>query len=107
MKERFPEQIDTICSTVTSVFKDGLSFIREECKEIVPSVDANLVTSCLNLLEAFLTSENLDLKKVVSPDKVVMVYLTFSIIWSLGANLYDTSRKNFHRFLKLGFLTLN
>lgn len=80
--------------------------MREECKEIVPSVDANLVTSCLNLLEAFLTSENLDLKKVVSPDKVVMVYLIFSLIWSLGANLYDASRKNFHRFLKFKIATL-
>ena len=32
------------CNYIVKIFKDGLPKIREECKEIIPSVDANLVT---------------------------------------------------------------
>ena len=41
-------------------------FIRKKCKEMVPSVDNNLVASCLNLLETFLNSNGLDLKKTAA-----------------------------------------
>lgn len=34
-------------------FKDNLPFLRKECKEIIPSVDVNLVKSCLNFIEIF------------------------------------------------------
>jgi Dynein heavy chain AAA lid domain len=74
-------------------------FIRKKCKEMVSSVDNNLVTSCLNLLETFLSTKGLDLKKTAAnlqfPNKAVMTYLCFSIIWSLGANLHDSSRPGF------------
>lgn len=37
--------------------------IREECKEMIESVNANLVKSCLNFIQSFLNPEVLDLKK--------------------------------------------
>lgn len=83
-----------------NTFKKGLPYIREECKEIISSVDANLVTSCLNLLESVMDSDKIDLKRAVSPEKEVKVFCIFAIIWSLGANLFDDSRKGFNRFMK-------
>lgn len=91
---------DQACKYITNTFRKGLPFIREECTEIIASVDANLVTSCLNLLESVMDPEKVDFKRAVSPEKDVKVYTIFAIIWSLGANLFDDSRRNFNRFMK-------
>jgi dynein heavy chain len=34
-------------------------------------------------------------KNAVYPEKIVLTYVVFSLIWSLGANLHDSSRKKF------------
>jgi len=53
----------------------------------------------LKLLQTFLDSNGLDLKKNAAtlpfPQKAVMVYLSYSLIWSLGANLHESSRSKF------------
>ena len=88
--------LDTIIKHVKSVFTKLLPVIREECKEIVESANVNLVQSCLNLIQSFLNPEVLDIKKItIYPEKVVLTYLVFSLIWSIGANLHDNSRKIF------------
>lgn len=93
--------LDSITKNVKMMFSKLLPFIREECKEVIESVNANIVTSCLNLIKAFLNPEVLDLKKIaIYPEKVVLTYLAFSLIWSLGANLHDASRKKFSQVFK-------
>jgi len=79
------------------MFKKLLPFVRENCKEIIETVNVNLVASCLNMIQAFLNPDTLDKLKrnAVYPEKLVMTYIVFSLIWSLGANLHDTSRKKF------------
>jgi len=79
------------------MFKKLLPFVRENCKEIIETVNVNLVASCLNMIQAFMTEDTLEkLKKTaVYPEKMVLTYIVFSLIWSLGANLHDTSRKKF------------
>ena len=92
MKERDADSamyIDIACQYIENTFSKGLTFIREECKEIIQSVDANLVTSCLNLLESVMDPEKLDFKRAVSPEKDIKVYVIFSIVWSLGANTFS------------------
>lgn len=45
-----------------------------------------------DLYKIFLTKEKINLEnreKVANPEKTVFKYLSFSIIWSLGANLYE------------------
>jgi hypothetical protein len=56
------------------------------------------------LIHIFLNKEKIHLEnreKVPNPEKTVWTYVTFSIIWSLGANLHDTSRKKFSTFLQM------
>lgn len=74
-----------------------LPYIRKECKEIVPSVDSNLIRGLLNLIDAFLCRDPgaVEIKKAAYPNKVMLTYLSFSLIWSLGANIEDNSRSNF------------
>jgi len=78
--------------------------LRKQCREVVQSVDANIVQSYLNLLRTFLGSEGIDLKKanLPFPERTVMTYIAFCAIWSLGANLHDASRAAFGEALRSG-----
>lgn len=42
--------LDNIVKNVKRVFGKLLPFIREECREMVESVNVNLVQSCLNMI---------------------------------------------------------
>ena len=62
-----------------------------------------MVSSCLNFISIFLSKERIKLndeKTVPYPEKVVVTYIAFSIIWSLGANLHDKSRSLFGGYFK-------
>jgi len=75
---------------------------------MIPSNASNLVGSCLKLISCFFNPERLDMKKqsMPYPEKIVMVYLGFSLIWSLAANLHDESRRTFNKHFKTEILTL-
>jgi hypothetical protein len=51
------------------------------------------------MLHAFLGKSGIDLEKnkdkMPNPQKAALTYLSFSVIWSLGANLHDDSRTRF------------
>ena len=65
MTEIIPENhLKNIVTNVKKIFSKMLPVLREECKETVESVNANVVTSCLNFIECFLDPEKLDLKKI-------------------------------------------
>ena len=98
MEEEIPEpHLSTLVGHIRVAIGTMLKVIRKKCKEVVPSVDANLIQSCLRLLHTFLGEKGLDLKKAVLPNpvKAVCTYMTFCIVWSLGANLHDDSRATF------------
>jgi dynein heavy chain len=103
MEEEIPEpHLSTLVGHVRAVCQTMLKVIRKKCKEVVPSVDANLIQSCLRLLHTFLGEKGLDLKKASLPNpvKAVSTYMTFCIVWSLGANLQDASREVFAKELQ-------
>jgi len=97
-----------IVKHVENIFEKLLPFVREQCKEIIETVNVNLVSSCLNMIQAFMNEETLEkLKKTaVYPEKMVLTYIVFSLIWSLGANLHDTSRKKFSDSIKAEILNI-
>lgn len=86
------EDVKAICTEL-------LPALRKQCKEMVPSVNANLVASCLKFLQTFLGSDGIDLNrtkdKLPNAKKAVLTYLAFSVVWSLGANVHDDSRGAF------------
>jgi dynein heavy chain len=55
--------LENIVKNVKKIFSKMLPVLREECKEAVESVNANIVQSCLNLIQSFLNPQRLDLKK--------------------------------------------
>jgi dynein heavy chain len=54
------------------------------------------------MIQAFMNEDTLEkLKKTaVYPEKMVLTYIVFSLIWSLGGNLHDTARKKFSDKIK-------
>jgi dynein heavy chain len=49
--EEIPVQfLDIIVKHVEEIFDKLLPFVREQCKEIIESVNSNLVQSCLNMI---------------------------------------------------------
>jgi dynein heavy chain len=56
----------------------------------------------LNLLKAFLGVDGMDLRKQNNQNvsKAIATYITFSLTWSLGGNLHESSRKEFNRALR-------
>lgn len=46
-EEKTPKHVSDMVVHIKEFFKDKLSWLREQCKEIIPSVDNNLVSSCL------------------------------------------------------------
>lgn len=76
--------------------------IRKRCKQVVAAVEANLVQSYLSLLATFLGPDGADLRKssVTEPQRVLHTYLAFCAVWSLGANLQDSSRAAFGEALR-------
>jgi dynein heavy chain len=64
---------------------------------------SNLISSCLNFIHIFLNKERIQLDnhdKCPYPEKAVWTYVSFSIIWSLGANLHDDCRQMFGEIVR-------
>ena len=85
------------------VFEKLLGVIRKQLRMVIQSTENNLITSCLNMIHIFLDQEKINLNnadKVPYPEKAVFTYVGFCIVWSLGANLHDSSRAMFGEFLR-------
>jgi len=101
-KEEVPHIITNAIKKSRNLLKDLIKFIREECKEEIPTMDMNIVTSFLRIL-----GSNIDLEKLETrrrPDeteKLLGIYIIFSLIWSVGANLNDLTRGKFDKVMRL------
>ena len=91
------EHLTGVTEKVTALIRALLPVVRGRCREVVPSVDANLVQSFLALVTAFLGSKGVFARgqQAADPQGAILTYLAFSACWSLGANLHDASRSTF------------
>jgi len=89
-----------------TLFKDyvdpALTFVRTQCKEPIPSVDINLVTSLTFLLQALLAPGKGPNFRGQEDDWMPMLnhIFTFCFIWSIGGNLDLASMEKFDMFLR-------
>jgi dynein heavy chain len=96
---------------ILSLFEDyvavGLKFLRESCKENVPSEDTNLVASLCSLFASMLTTE----KGVNFGDESQLATIAnpifvFSYVWTIGGNVAQSSQDVFDEFARRLFDTL-
>lgn len=70
-------------------------------KQAIQAEVNNLVSSCLRLIHIFLNKEAIKLEgQEIEPDKIVNNYVAFSMIWSVGANIYDSDRNKFNVYFR-------
>lgn len=95
--------LSKICDILYPLIEKTLNLISRKCKQIVDSPVCNLVSSTLNMIGTYLNKEVIQLDKkdlCPNPDKAMFTYIAFCLVWSLGANLHDSSRDTFSQFVK-------
>lgn len=55
---------EQFCELVINASKECIDFVWENCTEVIPSVDSNLVSSLLKILSAFLHWGYINLHKI-------------------------------------------
>lgn len=92
------------------MFKDNLKFLRSDCKEIISTVNNNLVQSCLNLVEILFAEcgehHNLEKLAAAESEHLCGMILIFAFIWSVGGNVHDSTRSRFSQTMKQRFLKI-
>ena len=97
--DRYLKIFDKSCDLIKQNVPILIQFIRENCKEKIPSVDINLVSSLLNLVSCFFNSDVIKLQSEYVGD-FFNFYLAFSFIWSFGANISDEFRPIFNKMFR-------
>ena len=94
-----------ILSLFNKTIDDGLSFVRKNLKEAIPTVDINLVTSLTALFKSLVQPEKgvdfADDKLSLHP-KLAKVFV-FSYVWSLGGNLQEQFHAQFDEWARAHF----
>jgi len=96
---RFLKFIDKMTELLKAQLPILFLKLRTDCKEMIPTVDVNLVQSLLNFISCFINPENIKLTNDNLED-LAYLYFAFSLIWSVGANIEDKSRRGFSKYLK-------
>ncbi|TMW64716.1 hypothetical protein Poli38472_011596 [Pythium oligandrum] len=85
----------------------AIQFVRDQCKEKVPSNNANLMQGCLNLLASCLSMGASQAgSSVTDLAALLRMYFVFAVTWSVGANIDDQSRPKFNDFCMSQFRSL-
>ncbi|CAK9071077.1 unnamed protein product [Durusdinium trenchii] len=104
------EEVKEVRSMSDWLLKPCLKFLREECAEVSPTQDQNLVQSFMTLLMSHMKDFlNLDLYKksdgseaTAKKNIITMIdaVVVLSIIWSVGCVLQTNSRPDFSTYLR-------
>jgi dynein heavy chain len=89
---------DSLFKFLDSTVDGALKFVRANCRENVATVDFNLVTSTLNLLDSFLSET-----RGITTDNITDLLrpiFGFCFVWGFGGNLHDGSLKKFDEFAR-------
>jgi len=85
--------LSNVSKILLEMLKKMLTVLETQItKEKIQTQKCNLVRSCLNFMQIFLNKDRIKLdnrEQVRDPEKTVLTYLAFSVIWSLGANVHD------------------
>ncbi|XP_070849918.1 dynein axonemal heavy chain 2 [Chaetodon trifascialis] len=78
-----------------------LYFKRSNCKELIPITELNGVTSLCRLYDSLATSSNgVNTSDTENLGKMVELWFTFSLIWSICASVDEDGRKKIDNFLR-------
>eukprot|EP01063_Lacrimia_lanifica_P030854 TRINITY_DN4987_c0_g4_i2.p1 TRINITY_DN4987_c0_g4~~TRINITY_DN4987_c0_g4_i2.p1 ORF type:complete len:4157 (+),score=1788.38 TRINITY_DN4987_c0_g4_i2:76-12546(+) len=104
--ESFADVKEMLLALMNKFLPPGIEFVRRNCKEYIPTTDANLVASTFRLYNAFL-KPYIKTRQYEPPPEVLakipdiwQPLFFFSLIWGVGGALDEKSRRNFDRWIK-------
>ncbi|KAL4464296.1 hypothetical protein ABPG72_011341 [Tetrahymena utriculariae] len=107
-----PEKCDrpTIKKALEEFFdryvEKSIEFLRQNCKEIVSTVDNNLTQSLFRVMNCYFANyKETEIKKVQAEDvdnfeQVLESYLIFSLVWSICCTVDYDGREKFSQFIR-------
>ncbi|XP_061138372.1 dynein axonemal heavy chain 2 [Syngnathus typhle] len=82
-----------------SFIEKTLTFKKKNCKELIPITELNGLVSLCRLYDA-LTTKKLNMSDEENLGRVVELWFTFSLIWSICASVNEEGRKKMDTFLR-------
>jgi dynein heavy chain len=97
LKDKFMELYDT-------TMEASIKFVRRNCRELIPSMDNNLVMSCCRLFQSlFQESKGAKLDAEDIMQTMTKMYM-WSLVWSVGGNVDGVEGKEkFSEFIRENF----
>ena len=96
------QSADAIVLFIESHLSPLIDCIRYDCKEKVATSDNQLTCSLINLITSCLNREDHPMSITEDRD-LMMALIVWSVAWSIGANIVDSSRQTFNDFCKARF----
>ncbi|XP_070580015.1 dynein axonemal heavy chain 1-like isoform X2 [Ptychodera flava] len=109
--KKLPDNIypykDDLKGLFDKYMEDSIRFVRENLKEIVPSMDSQLCLSLLKLLECFFTpfipqegDKPISEERLNRIGELIEPWFIFSLVWTVGATVNVDGRNKFSAWLR-------
>lgn len=100
-------------NTIRNIFQNILPKVREKFWEVIPSVDQNLVESCLHIFNMIfwniIETHQFSGPNFQKNEKLKNLFFNsfvFAFSWSIGGNLHDSCRVQFNELMRLFLLKI-
>lgn len=93
-----------VISIIEANIEVMINYVHLECSEKIATTSAQLISSFLNLYYAKLLSSS-EPESLTGDDDFMNCLVLWCIVWSVGANIHDKSRKKFQEYLRARFNT--
>ncbi|KAK7909361.1 hypothetical protein WMY93_014045 [Mugilogobius chulae] len=101
LDKRKKAEVDRLKPLFDKFVEPTLTFKKNNCKELIPISELNGVTSLCRLYDCLATAQNgINVSDTEHLDRMVELWFTFSLIWSIGASVNEDGRKKMDNFLR-------
>ena len=98
------ETVEYILGLYTKYVDSALNFIRTSCRELIPSVDINLVASMNHLVKSLLVRVGASMSLATSSSDelhpIVNKLFIFALMWSIGGNLDEEGMLKMDEYIR-------
>nr|XP_057923809.1 dynein axonemal heavy chain 2 isoform X2 [Doryrhamphus excisus] len=99
LEKRHAAEVEHLQPLFDSFIERTLNFKKSNCKELIPVTELNSIISLCCLYEA-LTTNKVNMSDKENLCRIVQLWFTFSLIWSICASVDEDGRKKMDNFLR-------
>ncbi|XP_057714813.1 dynein axonemal heavy chain 2 isoform X3 [Corythoichthys intestinalis] len=99
LEKRQKAEVAHLAPLFDNFIEKTLNFKKKNCKELIPITELNGIVSLCRLYDA-LTRKKVNISDAENLGRVVELWFTFSLIWSICASVNEDGRKRMDNFLR-------